>query len=59
MQSRTSMLKELWSIRNCLEDKLELVNTDTFSGLCKQLKEHRSGCGKKRRAKTCRKAKGV
>lgn len=59
MQSRTSMLKELWRIRNCLEDKLELVNTDTFSGLCKQLKEHRSGCGKKKRAKTCRKAKSV
>jgi hypothetical protein len=55
--SRTSMLKSLWSIRHCMEQKLELVNRDTFQGVCKALKEHRSGCGKKKRAKTCRKVR--
>lgn len=56
-ESRASMLKSLWSVRNCMEQKLELVNHDTFQGVCKALKEHRSGCGKKKRAKTCRKTR--
>lgn len=56
-ESRASMLKSLWSVRNCMEQKLELVNRDTFQGVCKALKEHRSGCGKKKRAKTCRKVR--
>ena len=56
-ESRASMLKSLWSIRNCMEQKLELVNHDTFQGVCKALKEHRSGCGRKKRAKTCRKVR--
>jgi hypothetical protein len=56
-ESRASMLKSLWSIRHCMEQKLELVNRDTFQGVCKALKEHRSGCGKKKRAKTCRKVR--
>jgi hypothetical protein len=53
--TRAGTLKSLWSVRNCMEQKLELVNRDTFQGVCKALKEHRSGCGKKRRARTCRK----
>jgi hypothetical protein len=54
-ESRAGMLRSLWSVRNCMEQKLELVNRDTFQGVCKALKEHRSGCGRKKRAKTCRK----
>lgn len=54
-ETRAGTLKSLWSVRNCMEQKLELVNRDTFQGVCKALKEHRSGCGKKRRARTCRK----
>ena len=56
-ESRASMLKSLWSVRHCIEQKLELVNRNTFQGVCKELKEHRSGCGKKKRAKTCRKTR--
>ena len=56
-ETRAHCIKGLWSVRNCMEDKLELINKDTFQGLCKALKEHRSGCGKKKRARTCRKEK--
>jgi hypothetical protein len=54
-ETRAGTLRSLWSIRNCMEQKLELVNRDTFQGVCKALKEHRSGCGRKKRARTCRK----
>jgi len=57
LDSRTVTLKGLWEIRHCMETRLELVNRDTFQGLCKALKEHRSGCGKKKRARTCRKVR--
>jgi hypothetical protein len=53
--SRAAVIRTLWLKRRCMEDDLQLVNRDTFQGLCKALKEHRSGCGKKKRAKTCRK----
>jgi hypothetical protein len=56
-ESRATMLKSLWSVRHCMEQMLDLVNRDTFQGVCKALKEHRSGCGKKKRAKTCRKTR--
>lgn len=55
METRASMLRGLWHVRHCMERELDLVNKDTFQGVCKALKEHRSGCGKKRRARTCRK----
>jgi hypothetical protein len=46
--------KELWRIRCCLEKKLELVNQEKFESVCKKLNEHKSGCNKTRKAKTCR-----
>jgi hypothetical protein len=46
--------KELWRIRCCLENKLELVNQEKFESVCKRLTEHKSGCNKTRKARTCR-----
>lgn len=56
LQTKRTWIKELWKIRCCLENRLELANREEFGTLCKRLAEHRSGCGRKRRAKTCRRA---
>jgi len=57
MDDRKTFVKELWRIRCCMENQLELVNQDDFNSLCKRLAEHRSGCAKKVRARTCRKTR--
>lgn len=57
LEKRVTLIRELWRIRCCMEQKLELVNKDEFQSLCKKLVNHRSGCGKKKRAKTCRKTR--
>jgi hypothetical protein len=46
--------RELWRLRCCLEKKLDLVNRETYSHVCKRLVEHKSGCHKTRKARTCR-----
>jgi hypothetical protein len=46
--------KELWRIRCCLEKKLELVNREKFDSVCARLQEHKSGCNKTKKARTCR-----
>ena len=48
--------KELWKLRCCMEKKLELVNQEKFESVCKKLEEHKSGCNKKKRGKTCRRS---
>jgi hypothetical protein len=53
--TRKSSLKSLWAIRCKMEHELELLNSTDFYTLCKELQKHRSGCGKSKRAKTCRK----
>jgi hypothetical protein len=53
--TRKSSLKSLWAIRCRMERELELLNSTDFYTLCKELQKHRSGCGKSKRAKTCRK----
>jgi hypothetical protein len=53
--SRHSSLKTLWQIRCRMEAELELLNKTTYHSLCYELKKHRSGCSKSKRAKTCRK----
>lgn len=55
--SRAATLKSLWGMRCSMESKLELLNTTTYAGLCKELKLNRSGCGAGRRGKTCRRKK--
>lgn len=57
LEKRNTLIRELWRIRCCMENTLELVNKDEFQSLCKRLVNHRSGCGKKKRAKTCRKTR--
>lgn len=52
---RRSWLRALWRIRSCLEKELDLKRSDScFSALCDRLSAHRSGCGKRPRARTCR-----
>lgn len=52
---RIDCLKNLWSIRRHMERSLELLNQTTYSSLCKELQDNRSGCTKSTRGKTCRK----
>ena len=58
-RSRASSLKTLWQIRCKMESELELLNKTNYHSLCYELKKHRSGCSKSKRAKTCRKNRGV
>ena len=59
IRKKSLWIRELWRIRCCLEKELELVNRDEFQSLCKRLVENRSGCGKKKRARTCRSIRKV
>lgn len=59
LEKRTTLVRELWRIRCCMEKNLELSNKDTFQSLCKRVRSHRSGCSKKKRARTCRKTRKV
>jgi hypothetical protein len=56
---RTKCLKDLWTIRRTMEEKLELLNRTTYNSLCKELHEHRSGCTNSVRGKTCRKKRSA
>jgi hypothetical protein len=51
---RRMWIREIWRLRCCMEKQLELVNKEEFESLCRKLQDHRSGCGNKRRAITCR-----
>lgn len=53
--SRWSLLKALWKVRCEMEETFELEGKTRFADLCSVLAEHRSGCGKTVKAKTCRK----
>ena len=57
--SRATWIKELWRIRCSMESSLDLVNKEQFRSLCKRIREHRSGCGKKPRARTCRRSRST
>jgi hypothetical protein len=57
LMKRTETIKELWRIRCSMEQSLDLVNKEKFRSLCKRIREHRSGCGKKPRARTCRRTR--
>jgi len=47
----------LYKIKCGMTKDLNWLAQDSYYGLCKTLKEHRSGCGKDKKAKTCRKTK--
>lgn len=57
LETRQGTMKALWKIRCCMEKELELVNQENYEHLCKRLVEHKSGCGKKKRARTCRRTR--
>jgi hypothetical protein len=54
---RTQCLKYVWTIRRQMEKDLELLNRTTYSSLCKEIRQHKSGCSTSTsaRQKTCRK----
>ena len=54
---RQTWIRELWRVRCCLEKELDLLNREEFNSLCKRLASHRSGCGSKKRGKTCRRTR--
>ena len=54
LERRTCWLRELWRMRCCMEKPQEC-----FQEMCKRVARHRSGCGKKKRARTCRRTRGV
>lgn len=55
--SRHTAMKSLWGIRCAMESSLQLLNKTDYYSLCKELREHRSGCAKSLKARTCRKKK--
>lgn len=56
--TRKEAMQTLWKIRCALEKEMELLNRTSYSSLCKVLQNHRSGCQKSNRSKTCRKKRG-
>lgn len=57
--SRHAAMKTLWGIRCSMESSLQLLNRTDYYSLCKQLRQHRSGCAKSSRARTCRKKRST
>jgi hypothetical protein len=53
--TKTDTKKKLWSLRCTIESQLELLNRTNYKELCTDLRQHKSGCSKNRRARTCRK----
>jgi hypothetical protein len=52
LEKRTTWLRELWTLRSCMEKPPEC-----YEEMCKRVARHRSGCGKKKRARTCRRTR--
>jgi hypothetical protein len=55
VKTRAQTMKSLWKTRCRMENTLNLLNRCKYSSLCKTLKNHRSGCSKSKKARTCRK----
>jgi len=55
--SKTLWIRELWKVRCCMERTLDLENRDAFGPFCKRLRDHKSGCNKTKKARTCRSMK--
>jgi hypothetical protein len=54
IKGRKQAVAWLWRIRCTMDDELYAMAKHDFYGLCKVLRNHRSGCSTNRRAKTCR-----
>ncbi len=57
LENRSSLLKWLYAIQCGMNKDLNWLAKDTYYGLCKVIREHRSGCGSDKKAKTCRKTR--
>lgn len=57
VDSRVSLLRSLWHVRHSMEKELALLNREKFQSLCKRLIQARSKCGRKKRARTCRRSR--
>lgn len=53
--SKQDALRGLWKIQCDINTDLATLNKSSFRQLCNDLKLHKSGCGKSRLARTCRK----
>jgi hypothetical protein len=58
VQNRRTALAWLWKIRCAMNRELHTMSQTNFYGLCKTIREHRSGCSSSVRAKTCRAMRG-
>lgn len=58
-ESKGDTKKKLWEIRCAIESELELLNRTNYRELCSDLRQHKSGCSKNKRARTCRKKKKI
>jgi hypothetical protein len=58
IQSRRSALSWLWKIRCGMDRELHQMGKTDYYGLCKTIRQHRSGCSSSTRAKTCRAIRG-
>lgn len=54
VKNRKESLAWLWKIKCGMEKDLQQLSDTTFSGLCKKVSQHRSGCSTNKRATTCR-----
>lgn len=53
-ETKAEARRGLWQIRKRIDTELNHLHTKTFRDLCSDLRLHRSGCGKSRKARTCR-----
>ena len=58
VSSRRSALSWLWKIRCGMDRELHALGKTDYYGLCKTIRQHRSGCSSSTRAKTCRAIRG-
>jgi hypothetical protein len=54
IKTRTSLLKWLYKIRYGMSKDLQWLATNTYNGICREVRQYRSGCAKDKKAKTCR-----
>lgn len=57
LETRKSLMGWLYKIKCGMTKDLNWLAKDSYYGLCKTIKEHRSGCGKDKKANTCRKTR--
>ena len=55
--SKSDARRGLWKIRKAIDTQLYHLQKSNFRDLCNDLKLHKSGCNKSRKARTCRKRK--